>query len=173
MRTTPPRRHIRTWADPRTSPPRLLIFGVISLAAVLAGCSGTSDDRAGLAEIPTRTTAASSTTADVDSAAEVADFTVLPTFTCLKDEPARSIVTVGWSAPSATAVALSLDGRVLPAGIQTELPYQVPAGGPTGIGAAVVFDCAAAAVHTLDIEWTTGASPQSRTVTITKDANNG
>ncbi|MDI9917320.1 hypothetical protein [Rhodococcus sp. IEGM 1379] len=83
-------------------------------------------------------------------------------------------MTVGWSAPSATDVSLALDGQLLPVGIQNELPYQVPAGGPTGIGAAVVFACDSATHHTIDITWTGHARPAtSRTVTIVKEPSDG
>lgn len=178
MRTTPPRQSASLQS---TNGVRLVVLAAVAVcvAATSAGCAETSDERAGLVDIPTRTAAAATTSdaptpaAGTSTAPAVDNFTVLPTFTCLKDEPARSVVTVGWSAPSATAVTLSLDGQPLQTGIRTEVPFQVPAGGPTGIGAAVVFDCRSSDVHTIEVVWTDGTSSQSRTVTITKESKNG
>jgi hypothetical protein len=104
----------------------------------------------------------------------VSDFTVLPTFRCLDETPARAVVTVGWSAPDAAEVSLSLDGQVLPVGLQDSVPYQVPAGGSTGIGAAVVFDCNATDSREIDVVWTSpGYMPTTRTVTVTKEPIDG
>ncbi|GAA2062955.1 hypothetical protein [Williamsia deligens] len=102
------------------------------------------------------------------------DFVVQPTYTCLDGSPRRAIVTVGWTAPSATGVTVSLDGRRLASGLSNPLPYQVPAGGPTGIGATVAFACDGPPQHTITIDWTADTlNPATRTVTITREADNG
>jgi hypothetical protein len=151
-----------------------------TLLLVLGGCNdndSSADSRDGLQPIPTRTTPPTASVApvvDPAGAVLVDDFTVLPTFTCLKDTPPRSVVTVGWRAPSATGVELRLDGQLLPVGIKDQLPYQVPAGGPTGIGASVVFACDGPAQHTIDATWTaSGIGSTSRTATITKEPTDG
>lgn len=166
-------------------PPRTGVTGALvttaALLLVLGGCndddSSSSDSRDGLAPIPTRTTPPTASVVpatDPGGALQVNDFTVLPTFTCLKDTPPRSVVTVGWRAPSATGVELRLDGQLLPVGIKDQMPFQVPAGGPTGIGASVVFACDGPAQHTIDVTWTTnGIGSTSRTVTITKEPTDG
>lgn len=143
---------------------------------VVTGCSAQSSDRDGLQSVPTRTAAASESTtpSDPDGPIALSDFTVLPTFVCLRESPARAVVTVGWSAPDAAEVSISLDGQVLPVGIADALPYQVPAGGPTGIGAAVVFDCNSADTHTIDLAWSApGFVAITRSVTVTKEAVDG
>ncbi|MDV8070583.1 hypothetical protein R4P64_29020 [Rhodococcus sp. IEGM 1366] len=150
----------------------------IAVLLALSGCAATDDSRDGLQPIPTRTTPASTATQasspEASDVVTVTDFTILPTFGCLEAVPARSIVTVGWSASAATEVSLSLDGQVLPVGIQNELPYQVPAGGPTGIGAAVVFACDGQTQHTIDVTWTGHPlAATTRTVTIVKEPGNG
>ncbi|WP_156148864.1 hypothetical protein [Rhodococcus sp. MEB064] len=162
-------------AGRRHSPPRALVAITILAAALLAAaCSADSEDRAGFVPVPTRAAQPAPSSPTPGSAIEVADFTVLPTFGCLDETPPRALVTVGWTAPSATAVEITLDGRVLPAGIGDQLPYQVPAGGPTGIGASVVFACDGAPGHTIDVTWTAdGVAPVTRTATITKEPTDG
>lgn len=150
----------------------------IAVLLALSGCADAADSRSGLQPVPTRTTPAPSATptpsTEVSEVVTVTDFTILPTFGCLEVVPPRSIVTVGWSASAATEVSLSLDGQLLPVGIQNELPYQVPAGGPTGIGAAVVFACDNETHHTIDVTWTGHSlAATTRTVTIVKEPGNG
>lgn len=150
----------------------------IAVLLALSGCAAPDVSRGGLQPVPTRTTPSSTPIApsppEASDEVTVTDFTVLPTFSCLKVVPPRAIVTVGWSAPAATDVSLSLDGHVLPVGIENELPYHVPAGDPTGIGAAVVFTCDGQSQHTIDITWTGHPlAATTRTVTIVKEPDNG
>lgn len=150
----------------------------IAVLLALSGCAANDGIRDGLQPVPTRSTPASSAmptpSTEPSDVVTVTDFTILPTFGCLEVVPPRSIVTVGWSASAATEVSLSLDGELLPVGIQNELPYQVPAGGPTGIGAAVVFACDNETHHTIDVTWTGHLlAATTRTVTIVKEPGNG
>ena len=76
--------------------------------------------------------------------------------------------------PVSRLVELRLDGQLLPVGIKDQVPFQVPAGGPTGIGASVVFACDGPAQHTIDVTWTAnGIGSTSRTVTISKEPTDG
>ncbi|SNT35439.1 hypothetical protein [Rhodococcoides kyotonense] len=150
------------------------ILATALAACVVAGCGGESPARDGLNPVPTRTSDASTTEQspppDPAEPIAVSDFTVLPTFRCLDETPARTVVTVGWAAPDAAEVSLSLDGQVLAVGLQDTVPYQVPAGGAAGIGAAVVFDCNAADSRTIDVAWAApGYITTTRTVTVTKE----
>ncbi|MBE7193276.1 MAG: hypothetical protein INR66_12430 [Gordonia polyisoprenivorans] len=141
---------------------------------VVSACSSGSGGV--YAPVPTRTTTSTPATSVIDpgNVVGVRNFVVQPSYSCLDGNPRRAIVTVGWTAPSATGVSLSLDGRRLPAGLNNPLPYQVPAGGPKGIGATVAFACDGATQHSITIDWTAaGLTPASRTVTIVKDADNG
>ncbi|MEH3156161.1 MAG: hypothetical protein PGN29_12730 [Gordonia paraffinivorans] len=96
------------------------------------------------------------------------------TYSCLDTVPARAIVIAGWTAPSATGVRVMLDGQPLASGLNNPLPYQVPAGGPTGIGATVAFACSGPRTHIITVEWTaTGLNPATRSATITQESTNG
>jgi hypothetical protein len=92
--------------------------------------------------------------------------------------PNRVQVTVGWHVPSATAVSLALDGRPLSAPPLQRLyasaqpPFEVPVGGPSGIGATIVFPCVPGQRHTIALAWRAGRSPITRrVVTVTKAAS--
>jgi hypothetical protein len=90
-------------------------------------------------------------------------------FWCLKAHPGQAQVTIGWSAPSATTVAVLLDGRTLHTGIRKQLPFWVPAGKPAGIGGTVVFACGSGNRHRITIQWRGPGSPvEARSVTIRK-----
>lgn len=78
-------------------------------------------------------------------------------------------MTIGWVAPSASDVAITLDGAALPSGIRPSLPFQVPAGPATAPGVTIVFACNPAAQHTITLAWRTKRSPvTTRVVTVTK-----
>jgi hypothetical protein len=92
--------------------------------------------------------------------------------------PNRSQVTIGWHVPSATVVSLAFDGRPLPTPplarlyVPAQPPFEVPAGGPSGIGATIVFPCVPGQRHTIALGWRTGRSPVTRrVVTVTKAAS--
>jgi hypothetical protein len=159
----------------RPAPTRSIAAACILGTVVFsAACSAEADSRAGLAAIPTRTSPSTSPPPTSGTAIEVSDFTIPPTFACLHDNSSRAIITVGWTAPAATGVEIALDGIRLPAGISDQLPYQVPAGGSTGIGASVVLACNETDRHTVDVTWTAeGTDPVTRTVTITEEHSDG
>lgn len=150
------------------------VLACIAMTGV-AAC-GTDSDSGGLAAVPTRTSTAAQSQApqtEAGGAIAVGDFVIQPTYECLDKTPRQAIVTVGWTAPSATSVSVTLDGRVLSTGIQPTLPYQVPAGGAPGIGATVAFSCDGPTSHTLALTWSAdGLKPNTRTATITEETGN-
>ena len=110
-----------------------------------------------------------------DGAPRVTEFNAPNQFWCMSGYPNRAQVTIGWHVPSATAVSLGLDGRPLPTPPLERLyaagqpPFEVPAGGPSGIGATVVFPCVPGQRHMITVAWRTGGSPVTRrVVTVTK-----
>ena len=154
-------------------------------AALLAGCGSSSSSttvaksRAGN-PIPTRYPPPSTTTPGItypNGSPRITEFYAPARFECMGGYPNRAQVTIGWHVPSATAVSLTLDGRPLPVPpldrmyAPGEPPFEVPAGGPSGIGAAIVFPCRPAARHTIAMGWRAGPSPVTRrVVTITRAA---
>jgi hypothetical protein len=156
---------------------RLYAIAVLAaLPAALVGCGDGSASRpiprAGH-PIPTRNPPASTPPVPgittPDGAPKLTQFRAPSRFWCLAQYPDRAQVTIGWSAPSATAVSLRLDGRKLPSGLQASPPFQVPAGPPSGNGAAVVFACRPGTRHTISIDWRIKGSPKtSRTVIVRK-----
>jgi hypothetical protein len=113
-----------------------------------------------------------------DGAPRITQFHAPSQFVCLSGYPNRAQVTIGWHVPSATAVSLALDGRALPVLPLPQLyatgqpPFEVPAGGPTGLGTAIVFPCVPGQRHTITLGWRAGSSPVARrVVTITKAAS--
>jgi hypothetical protein len=79
-------------------------------------------------------------------------FNAPSSYTCLTQDPTQAQVTLGWSAPSATQVVVTLDGTPPPRGIRAALPYEVPAGPATGPGVTIVFACGTAP-HTIELRW--------------------
>lgn len=126
------------------------------------------------AAIPGRTTAppAAGPSAALAGPPTVVAFNAPTTFRCLTGGQ-QGQVTLGWNVPDATAVDVQLDGSRPAVGIQDALPYQVPAGRPVGVGSTVVFDCAAAAEHTLTVRWSAGgdANVTERSVTVRKETS--
>jgi hypothetical protein len=126
------------------------------------------------AAIPGRTTAppAASTSGPEAGPPTVVAFNAPTTFRCLTGGK-QGQVTLGWNVPDATAVDVQLDGSRPAVGIQDALPYQVPAGKPVGVGSTVVFDCGAAAEHTLTVRWSAGADTNvtERSVTVRKESS--
>jgi hypothetical protein len=150
-----------------------------ALAVCLASCGGSSgggSTRAGVAAggktIPkttTTTTPQPTTVTTPGGAPKVVQFKTPRKFWCLNDNPGQAQVIVGWSVPSATSVAVLLDGTRLHSGIRAALPFEVPAGDPSGIGSTVVFPCNSGARHRVTIRWRAHGSPVTqRTVTIAK-----
>lgn len=165
----------------------VLIIGALALAAACSSnpspsaTGGTNSSSPGggggsvvdgPAPIPTRTappTTAAPVVTTPDGAPALVEYHAPTTFYCLANTPNEAQVTIGWNAPSATDVSLTLDGEPLVSGIQPAPPYQVPAGGPTGFGATVVFACNPASEHTIKATWKMNDSPPTeRTITITK-----
>ncbi len=104
-----------------------------------------------------------------DGPPKVVQFAAPRRFWCLQAHPGQAQVTIGWSVPSATDVAVLLDGRRLHAGLRRALPFAVLAGPASGIGATVVFPCRSGDRHRITIRWRMGSSPPAqRTVTIAK-----
>jgi len=101
----------------------------------------------------------------------VQQFDAPTSFSCLAQDPAETQVTLGWVVPSAERVSVALDGRVLPRGIRSALPYDVPAGPAVGPGATVVFACNPVAQHTITLSWSFKRSPSTtRVVSVTRAA---
>jgi len=110
-----------------------------------------------------------------DGAPRITEFSAPHQFRCMSGYPNRVQVEIGWHVPSATAVSLALDGRPLSTPPLERLyaagqpPFEVPAGPPSGIGAAIVFPCVPGQRHTIALGWRTGRSPVTRrVVTVTK-----
>ncbi len=122
--------------------------------------------------IPARTTAPAPTTTTAGGPPTVVAFNAPTGFRCLAGGK-EGQVTLGWVVPDATAVDVQLDGSRPAVGIQDALPYQVPAGRPVGVGSTVVFDCAAAAEHTITVRWSAGsdANVTERSVTVRKESS--
>jgi hypothetical protein len=155
----------------------LALLGVVALAAT--GCSGSGGSAgktidAGGSAIPARTPTTSTrqpTVTTADGAPKIIQWEAPRSFWCLKAHPGQAQVTVGWSAPSATTVAVLLDGTLLHTGIRKALPFWVPAGKAAGIGGTLVFRCGAGNQHRVTVRWRRHGSPvETRTVTIRKAA---
>jgi hypothetical protein len=134
------------------------------LLAVVGACS-TSDDEA--APIPTRTvepTTLAPVVTEPGGSPAVEAFVAPETFVCLAEDPRQAQVTLGWDVPTATEVAISLDGEPVPSGIRDELPFEVPAGGARGIGTTVVFACDGSDARTITIAWSIDGSPPTEQV---------
>jgi hypothetical protein len=156
---------------------RAVVVAIVAIVAMvaLAGCSDDGPPAASASQPLPSPTSAPTTVLPVvttpDGAPEVVRFVVPDRFWCLVDDPSEAQVTVGWHVPSATEVEVLLDGVAVPAGFQPALPYQLPAGGPTGIGATVVFPCEDGDQHSVTVRWRSGTSPTAeRTGTIAKGA---
>jgi hypothetical protein len=122
--------------------------------------------------IPTTTTSTAKsdrTLTTAGGAPRVVQFAVPHRFWCLKAHPDQAQVTAGWSVPSATHVAVLLDGAQVHAGIRKSLPFSVQAGTPAGIGTTVVFPCRGTRTHRLTVRWQAHGSPWAeREATIRK-----
>jgi hypothetical protein len=155
----------------------------LALTVAVAGCGGGDDSAAVTAplgaggETIPRTTGATTTetpvstptTATTAGGPKVRQFAAPKRFFCLSAHPNQTQVTIGWSAPSADAVDVRLDGKRLHSGIRKALPFAVPAGPASGIGSTIVFPCRPARAHTVTIRWRTGSSVLAeRTVKITR-----
>jgi hypothetical protein len=154
----------------------LLVFAAASTLLAACGDDDGSSGSGGAAterSIPTRVPAPPTPLPVVTvpgGAPEVTEFAAPRSFSCLAESPEQAQVTIGWNVPSATDVAVQLDGSVPASGIQDALPYQVPAGPAVGPGVAMVFPCDLAE-HTITLTWTAGSSPPTeRVVAITKAA---
>ncbi len=110
-------------------------------------------------------------------APRVTQFAAPTKFWCLSDYANRAQVTIGWHVPSATDVSLALDGRALSTVRLSRLlapgqpPFEVLAGGPTGIGVTIVFPCKPVERHTITMRWRIGHSPSTRRVVTVKRAH--
>lgn len=128
--------------------------------------------------IPTRTPPPPTTTPGIttaNGAPRVTQFHAPTQFWCLPDYPNRAQVTIGWNVPSATTTSATLDGRAMSTGQLSRItsssrpPFELLAGGPTGIGATIVFPCVPGQRHTIKLRWKIGGSPiTERVVTVTK-----
>ncbi len=152
-----------------------------AVAGAFAGCGGSSSSIATSRPghpVPTRFPSQQTTTPGIttaDGAPRVTQFEAPTRFRCLPDYSNRSQVTIGWHVPSATAVSLQFDGRALSTVALSRLlapgqpPFDVLAGGPTGIGATIVFPCVPGQRHTIRLRWRVGGSPAAeRVVTVSK-----
>jgi hypothetical protein len=143
------------------------------LAIMLGACSGSSGSSAAASSpIPSRvappTTSATPVTTPQGGPA-VTTFDAPSSFMCLAQDPSQAQVTIGWVAPSATDIAITLDGASPPTGIRTSLPFRVPAGPASAPGVTIVFACGPALQHTITLAWRTKSSPvTTRVVTVTK-----
>jgi len=126
-----------------------------TLAACSGGAASSSDGIPQPAAAPS-TSAPNVTTPQGGPA--LAMFNAPTSFSCLTQDPAQAQVTIGWDAPSATQVTVTLDGVQPPRGIRASVPYEVPAGPPRGPGVTVVFACGAPH-HTIRLRWTMNHSP--------------
>jgi hypothetical protein len=154
----------------------LAVIAACGLALALGGCEGgdPADDAlgAGGRAIPGTSPAAEPPSEKKRSGApKVAQFRHPPRFWCLEAHPGQAQVIVGWSAPAAKKVAVLLDGEKLHAGIRERLPFWVPAGDASGIGATVVFGCDAGERHRITVRWRARSGPATaRRLMITKAA---
>jgi hypothetical protein len=150
----------------------LLALSIASCGGSSGGSSTESNINAGGKTIPRTTTTEvkqPTTVTTANGAPKVTQFRSPGKFWCLHADPGQAQATVGWSAPSATSVSVLLDGTRLHSGIRKTLPFEVPAGDPSGIGSTVVFPCNAGNRHRITIRWRGHGSPMTqRTVTITK-----
>lgn len=145
---------------------------VLPLAtAVLAACSGSGSS--GTQAVPQPTagpTTSAPTVTTPEGGPALTTFNAPILFSCLSQDPAPAQVTIGCAAPSATGLVLTLDGSRPARGIQSSLPYEMPAGPPAGPGVTVVFACGAAQ-HTITLAWTMPHTPPTtRVVSVTKAA---
>jgi hypothetical protein len=137
---------------------------------IACGKSGSSSSAAGTSAAAAPATV-SATPITGAPAPEVTQVETPKTFRCLPEYTDQAQVTIGFSSPNATAVTFTLDGKTLPVGIKDTAPFEVPANGPTGIGATIVFACSAGKNHTIEGSWVTGDSPATtRTFTVKKEA---
>lgn len=143
---------------------------VAGLVAV-AGAAGDDapDPEGGTIPPPPATTAPAPPPA-ADGAPRVAQFHAPRRFWCLPAHPGQAQVTIGWSVPAATAVAVLVDGRRVPLGLRRRPPFAVLAGTPAGIGATVVFACRPRTRHRIEIRWRAGDSPAARRVVSVRRA---
>jgi hypothetical protein len=154
----------------------LVLTVLCALGLAAAACSGSGSSGkpidAGGSTIPKQTTTSSAPTPTITTATgapKVVQFAAPRTFWCMRDPAGQAQVTVGWSVPSASAVAVAFDGKKLHAGIRDALPFWVPAGKAAGIGATVVFACNSRDRHRVTVRWRMHGSPaETRTVTIRK-----
>jgi hypothetical protein len=154
----------------------LVVLVACGLALALAACDGgdPADDAlgAGGKAIPGTSSADEPRSETKRSGApKVAQFRNPPRFWCLEAHPGQAQVIVGWSVPAAKKVAVFLDGRRLHTGIRKRLPFWVPAGDASGIGATVVFGCDAGDRHRITVRWRARSGPATaRRTTVTKAA---
>jgi len=148
------------------------LFGV-TLGAC-SGATGSSSASSSARPIPVRVpppTTSPPTVTTPQGGPEVTAFNAPTSFTCLSQDPSQGQVTIGWTVPSATQVAIVLDGAPPPSGIRGSLPYAVPAGPARGPGVTIVFACSPAAQHTIMLAWRTKDSPATvRLVPVAKVA---
>jgi hypothetical protein len=152
-----------------------VVIGVTLVGVALGACSGTSGSSAAPSAgrpIPVRVPPpppSAPTITTPQGGPAVTEFNAPASFTCMTQDPSQAQVTIGWSAPSATQVAVVLDGVQPPSGLRPSVPYEVPAGPASGPGVTVVLACAPAVQHTIMLEWRTKGSPATvRLVSLAK-----
>jgi hypothetical protein len=151
------------------------VLGAPLVAIILGACSGSTGSSTASTSprpIPSRTappTTSPPTVTTPEGGPEVTTFNAPTSFTCLAQDPSQAQVTIGWTAPSATQVAIGLDGAPPPSGIRNSFPFQVPAGPASGPGVTIVFACGPAFQHTITLAWRMKKSPRTlRVVSIAK-----
>ena len=125
--------------------------------------------------IPPQTVAAVTTTPLVTTQSgqpAITQFNAPSTFSCLAAYRDQAQVTVGWHVPSADHLTVLFDGAPIHVGIIDALPFDVPAGRPSGPGTTIVFACAAGDQHQVTLRWDApGLRSITRTFTATKVAS--
>jgi hypothetical protein len=145
---------------------------VVITCCLLAGCSSSAGSAAATSP-PAPAAPASSSASPITGAPApaVTEIRGPKTFRCLPAYPDQAQVTIGFSSPDATDVTFTLDGKTLPVGVKDVAPFEVPANGPTGIGATIVFACSAGKTHSIEGSWVTGDSPATTHVfTVKKES---
>jgi hypothetical protein len=154
-------------------------LAVCALALTATACSESANHKtssgaidAGGTTIPAAKTTSAPTAPTITTASgapKVVEFAAPHSFWCLEAHAGQAQVTLGWSVPSATTVAVLLDGRRVHTGIRKALPFWLPAGKAAGIGGTIVFRCRSQNRHRVTVHWRMRRSAiETRTVAIRK-----